>query len=75
MFPGLDLYDTDPAQHLRTAGKDLDDLSDLCDVCKGVLGRENSLGYPDTKPGWFGDILGNSGMYPGIPRVCSAYPT
>ena len=29
MFPGLDLYCTDPAQHLITAGEDLDDLSDL----------------------------------------------
>ena len=26
MFLGLDLYSTDPAQHLRTAGQGLDDL-------------------------------------------------
>ena len=36
MFPWLDLYH-DPAQHLRTASLDLDDLdrdaSDLSDVC------------------------------------------
>ena len=36
MIPGLDLYYTDLAQHLRTAGwdlHDLDDLSDLSEVC------------------------------------------
>ena len=33
MSPGLDLYYTDPAQHLRTAGYDLEDLDrDLSDV-------------------------------------------
>ena len=26
MFPGLDLYDADPAQPLTTIGEDLDDL-------------------------------------------------
>ena len=32
MFPGLDLYYTDGAHHLRTAGKDLDDIDrDLSD--------------------------------------------
>ena len=38
MFPGLHLYDTDPAQNLRTAGWDLYDLyesdRDLSGVCK-----------------------------------------
>ena len=29
MFPGLDLYCTNPALQIMTAGKDLDDLSDL----------------------------------------------
>ena len=39
LFHGLDLYCTDPAQQLMTAGKDLPaddldlDLSDLSDVC------------------------------------------
>ena len=37
MFPGLDLYDTDPAQHLRTAGKDLDDLSGLSDLSDWIV--------------------------------------
>ena len=33
MFPGLDLYCTDPAQYLTTAGEDLDDLDrDLSDL-------------------------------------------
>ena len=36
MFPGVDLYYTDPAQHLATAGWDLDyldrNLSHLFDV-------------------------------------------
>ena len=36
MFPGLDLYCTDPAQPLTTAGEELDDLdhhlSDLSDL-------------------------------------------
>ena len=33
MFPGLDLYYPDPAQHLTTAGEDLDDLDrDLSDL-------------------------------------------
>ena len=36
MFPGLDLYCTDPSQHIITAGYDLDyldrDLSDLSDL-------------------------------------------
>ena len=33
-FPGLDLYCTDPARHLLTAGQDLDDLDrDLFGVC------------------------------------------
>ena len=26
MFPGLDLYHTDPAKHATTVGRDLDDL-------------------------------------------------
>ena len=35
MFPGLDLYYTDPAQHLTTGSEELDDLdNDLCEVCK-----------------------------------------
>ena len=38
IVPGLDLYYTDPAQHLITAGQDLDDLDhdlpDLSDMCK-----------------------------------------
>ena len=38
LFPGLDLYHTDPAQPLTTAGEELDyldhDLSDLSEVCK-----------------------------------------
>ena len=29
MVPGLDLYRTDPTQHLIRAGQDLDDLGDL----------------------------------------------
>ena len=34
MFPGLDLYFTDPAQYLITAGQDLNDLdSDLNRSC------------------------------------------
>ena len=42
MFSGLDLYCTDPAQHLRTAGYDLDDLNrDLSNLSvrrvKGLL--------------------------------------
>ena len=33
MFPGFDLYYTDPAQRLRMAGQDLDDLGrDLSDL-------------------------------------------
>ena len=31
-FRGLDLYCTDPAQYLITAGYDLDDLDDLSDL-------------------------------------------
>ena len=46
IFPGLDLYNTDPAQHIITAGQDPDDLdrylSDLSDVCK--LLHKNSDG-------------------------------
>ena len=46
MFPGLDLYPTDPAQHFLTAGEELDDLqiyhdlsdlSDLSDAGKGCI--------------------------------------
>ena len=41
MFPGMDLYYTDPAQHLRTAGyylHDLDrDLSDPSPTCEILL--------------------------------------
>ena len=34
LSPGLDLYYADPAQHLITAGQELDDLDhDLSDVC------------------------------------------
>lgn len=36
-LPGLDLYSTDPAPPLTTAGEesyDIDDLSDLCEVPK-----------------------------------------
>ena len=43
MFPGLDLYCTDPVQHLIVVGSDLDDLddvdgdvSDLSDLSVGV---------------------------------------
>ena len=32
IFRGLDLYYTDPAQHLIAAGRDPDDLSDDLDV-------------------------------------------
>ena len=32
MFPGLDLYYTDPAQHTMTTENDLDDLYDLHDL-------------------------------------------
>ena len=33
MFPGLDLYYTDPAQPFTTAGEELDDLdNDLSDL-------------------------------------------
>lgn len=32
MFHALDLYTTDPVQHLKTGGYDLDDLSDLSDL-------------------------------------------
>ena len=32
MCPGLDLYYTDPAQPLTTAGEKLDHLSDLSDL-------------------------------------------
>ena len=31
-FPGLDMYYTDPAQHIAMAGQDLDDLDDLNDL-------------------------------------------
>ena len=36
MLPGLDMYRTNPAQHIITASKDLDDLSvdDLSDGCR-----------------------------------------
>ena len=42
MFPELDLFYTDPAQHSITAGDDLDDLfdhelSDLSDVCTNAI--------------------------------------
>ena len=34
MFPGLDMYYADPAQHLTTAGEELGDLDhDLSEVC------------------------------------------
>ena len=37
MFPGLDLYYEDPAQHLITAGQAIDDLDrDLCDLSEDV---------------------------------------
>ena len=45
MFPGLDLYCTDPAQHLTTAGEDLSDLDrDLSDLDRHLsdLGRDLS---------------------------------
>ena len=32
VFPGLDMYFTDPAQYIITAGEDLDDLEDLSDL-------------------------------------------
>ena len=35
MFPGLDLYYTDPAQPFTTAGEEPEDLDrDLSDLCK-----------------------------------------
>ena len=45
MIPGLDLYYTDLAQHLRTAGWDLDDLSDLSDLS---VQRVNTLKHFHT---------------------------
>ena len=50
VFTGLDLYSTDPAHHLITAGYDLNDLDpdlyvrrvDHC--CGGREGRTKSLG-------------------------------
>ena len=55
MFPGLDLYCADPAQHLITAGEDLHDLlydlsghdlsvNDLRDVCTRYL-VSNTAGH------------------------------
>ena len=32
LVPGLELYHTDPAQHIITAGDNLDDLDDLSDL-------------------------------------------
>ena len=32
IFPGTDLYYTNPAQALTTAGEELDDLGDLSEV-------------------------------------------
>ena len=52
MFSGLDLYCTDPAQHLTTAGQDLDDLdrdlSDLSEVRKLALVERHRMKKPRT---------------------------
>ena len=51
-FPGSDLYITDPAQHIITAGSDLNDLdrdqSDLSDVCVVVKGYMRQCSMPHT---------------------------
>ena len=61
MFPGLDLYYTDPAQHLITAGEDPDDLDrDLSDLSDLSVRRVN-----DNK--WDGKI------YTHIYKVRSLY--
>ena len=48
MFPGLDLYYTDPAQPLTTAHEELDDLdhylSCLFEVCKFFAKPDLGLG-------------------------------
>ena len=56
MFPGLDLYYTDPAQPLTTAGEELlDDISvedlnhDLSEVCKIPLRRRSDVGCGATQ--------------------------
>ena len=39
MYPGLDLYYTDPARHLITADQDTDDLDDIDDLDRDVSVR------------------------------------
>ena len=44
MFPGLDLYCSDPAQHLITAGEDLDDVDyDLIYLVRGMINYALSI--------------------------------
>ena len=52
MFPGLDLYCTDPAQHVIMPAEEPDDLSvhdtsvdDLSEVCKGVFTSGYAISY------------------------------
>ena len=51
MFPGLDLYGTDPSQPLTTAREELDfldrDISDLSDLDRGlsVRDKQHSLSH------------------------------
>ena len=43
MFPELDLYYADPAQHLVTSGND---LSDLCDGQEASINRSKPISFP-----------------------------
>ena len=55
MFAGLELYDTDPAQHRITAGYDLDDLltdPDLSDLSVRRFNSTRDL-VPDRSGGAF----------------------
>ena len=49
---GVEVYCTDPAQHLVTAGQDLDDLSDLFDPCTNL-----SIYSPLLRATAFRDLL------------------
>ena len=50
MFPALDLYRTDPAQHLITAGQDLSDLHrDLYDLDRDISDLDRDVSDLDRK--------------------------
>ena len=79
MFPGLDLYCTDPVQPLTTAGEELDypdhDLSDMWNIHTRYATSRDSVGLPNKAGGTAGDFMREFRGYQRKRRIVRLYAT